>query len=70
MARVSRIGSFCSEELLIQFAIDPGTLIVVEWANVQVAGNEKFDTPPLRFAKAFTTLGVALALANIFQVRP
>ena len=43
--------------------------MIAEWINVEYLGNIHYDSPVLRFGKAFTTLGVALGLAAFFQVR-
>ena len=45
-----------------------GTVLILEWINVEYLGNTRYDAPPLRFAKAFTTLGIALGIAATFQV--
>lgn len=41
---------------------------MLEWIMVEYTGKINYDTPILRFGKAFTTLGIALALSATFQV--
>ncbi|KAL5492777.1 hypothetical protein ACEPAI_4224 [Sanghuangporus weigelae] len=45
-----------------------GTVLITEWINVEYLGNSRFDSPVLRFGKAFSTLGVALGLVAVFQL--
>lgn len=44
-----------------------GTVLILEWINVEYLKNTHYDTPVLRFGKAFTTLGVALGISAVFQ---
>ncbi|KAL5513531.1 hypothetical protein ACEPAH_3930 [Sanghuangporus vaninii] len=45
-----------------------GTVLITEWINVEYLGKSQFDSPVLRFGKAFATLGVALGLVAVFQL--
>lgn len=50
------------------FGFIAGTVLITEWINVEYFGNTRFDSPVLRFGKAFATLGVALGIVAVFQV--
>ncbi|TDL26998.1 hypothetical protein BD410DRAFT_783138 [Rickenella mellea] len=45
-----------------------GTVLIVEWINVEYLHNVHYDSPILRMGKAFTTLGIALGLVATFQL--
>ena len=52
---------------LLSFSLYTGVLLITEYSQVQYMGNTRYDSPPLRFAKSMTSLGVALAVAALFQ---
>ncbi|TDL22448.1 hypothetical protein BD410DRAFT_748734 [Rickenella mellea] len=45
-----------------------GTVLIVEWVNVEYLHNTHYDSPALRMGKSFTTLGVALTIVGTFQL--